>query len=89
MKHSYMAFPDETEVTYSDMNADGTVLVRIETPVDGGFHYAICTLPKYEWKEISGYSQEKMAFFNDLLHNNAHLIIEFAKAGGFENAAAI
>ena len=28
MKHSYVVFPDETEVTYSDMDRKGNVRIR-------------------------------------------------------------
>ena len=89
MKYPYMTLPDQTEITHGDMREDRSVKVYIETPIDGGFHSAYCTLPAYAWSDIKGYSQDEIARFDRLLHNNAHLIIELAEAGGFENAAAV
>ena len=54
MKYPYMTLPDETEITHGDMRDDGTVLVYIETPVDGGFNSAYCVLPSYECSRIQG-----------------------------------
>lgn len=89
MKYPYMTLPDETEITHGDMRDDGTVLVYIETPVDGGFNSAYCVLPSYEWSRIQGYTKDEISRFDELLHNNAHLIIELARAGGFDNATAV
>lgn len=89
MKHSYVVFPDETEVTYSDMDSIGNVRIRIETPADGGFKSFGCMLPSYEIMESVGYTEEELNRLKDFLYNNAHLILEYAAAGGFENAAAV
>ena len=89
MKYPYMTLPDETEITHGDVKEDGTVLVYIETPVDGGFKSAYCVLPTYEWRDIHGYSESEISRYDKLLHNNAHLILELARAGGFENATAV
>ena len=89
MKYPYMTLPDDTEITHGDIGEDGTVQVYIETPVDWGFNSAYCTLPTYEWTRIKGYTQAEVARFDKLLHNNAHLIIELARAGGFDNATAV
>ena len=87
MKYPYMTLPDETEITHGDIREDGTelVLVYIETPVERGFNSAYCVLPSYEWNDVHGYTETEIARFDKLLHNNAHLIIELARAGGFEN----
>ena len=89
MKYSYVVFPDETEVTYSDIDSFGNVAVRIETPVDGGFKSLGCTLPSYQITELIGYSQKEAESLMDFLRHNAHLIIEFAQTGGFENASVV
>lgn len=89
MKHSYVVFPDETEVTYSDMDRKGNVRIRIETPTDGGFKSYSCILPSYEVMESTGYSEPELKKLEEFLYNNAHLILEYAAAGGFENAAAV
>ena len=89
MKHSYVVFPDETEVTYSDMDSKVIVRIRIETPTDGGFKSYSCILPSYEVMESTGYSEPELKKLEEFLYNNAHLILEYAAAGGFENAAAV
>ena len=89
MKYSYVRFPDNTEITYGDPDSNGNVKVRIETPVEGGFNCLGCLLPSYELTECSGYTQAEKEELMDFLRQNAHLLIEFSMAGGFENAAAI
>ena len=89
MKYPYMTLPHETEITHGDIREEGTVLVYIETPVDWGFNSAYCILPSYEWSRVQGYTDAELARFDKLLHNNAHLIIELARAGGFDNATAV
>ena len=89
MKHSYVVFPDETEVTYSDMDSKGNVRIRIETPTDGGFKSYGCILPSYEVLDSAGYSESELKKLKEFLYNNAQLILEYAAAGGFKNAAAV
>ena len=89
MMYPYMTLDDNTEITHSSLQQDQTVKVYIETPVHGGFHHATCILPGYEWTEVYGYSDDEMKEFDDFLHHNAHLIIEMAQEGGFQNAAAV
>ena len=75
--YPFMTLNDETEIVHSDMNADGTVKVYIETPdKKDGFHNMTCYLPTYEIKE-----------FMEIIKSTAHLIMEFAKEGGFEHAS--
>jgi len=86
--YPYMTLPDDTEITHSEMREDGSVEVYIETPdAKDGFHNVKCILPKYIWLDNSGYSEEELKYFEDLVKNNAHLIIEFSQKGGFLNAA--
>ena len=88
MMYSFMTLNDDTEITHSEMKADGKVKVYIETPDEfGGFHNATCWLPDYRWEDIEGYSDTEMAYFKQLIRNNAHLIIEFSQEGGILNAA--
>ena len=79
MMYPFMTLNDDTEITHSEMKADGKVKVYIETPDEfGGFHNATCWLPDYKWEDIEGYSDTEMAYFKQpLVRNNAHLIIEF------------
>ena len=88
MMYQFMTLNDDTEITHSEMKADGKVKVYIETPDEfGGFHNATCWLPDYKGEDIEGYSDTEMAYFKQLIRNNAHLIIEFSQEGGILNAA--
>ena len=88
MMYPYMTLNDDTEITHSEMRADGSVRVYIETPdAKDGFHHAVCWLPGYRWEDISGYSPEEMQCFERLVRDNAHLILEFSQTGGILNAA--
>ncbi|MCQ2595179.1 MAG: hypothetical protein MJ196_07945 [Treponemataceae bacterium] len=88
MIYPYMTLPDNTEITHTELKSDGTVTVYIETPDEkDGFHHAQCVLPKYEWSDVFGYSEEQMAEFKDIVESGAHLIIRFAECGGFTNAS--
>lgn len=88
MVYPFMTLNDDTEITHSEMKAYGKVKVYIETPdINDGFHNATCWLPDYKWEDIVGYSETEMAYFKQLIQNNAHLIIEFSQEGGILNAA--
>ncbi len=87
MMYPFMTLNDDTEITHSEMKADGRVKVYIETPDErDGFHSAVCWLPGYEWEKIDGYSEAEIERFNQLVRNNAHLIIEFSQDGGVLSA---
>ena len=61
MMYPFMTLNDDTEITHSEMKADGKVKVYIETPDDfGGFHNATCWLPDYKWEDIHGYSETEL-----------------------------
>ena len=88
MLHPYLTLNDDTEIVYSEMLSDGRVKVVIETPDEkDGFHSATCYLPDYTWENISGYSEEEMNFFKELIKNNAHVIIEFAQEEDLRHAS--
>ena len=87
MKYPYMTLQDETNIVHSHMREDGTVKVYMERPRDGGFDSAECILPCYEWGAINGFSPEEIKRLDKFVHNNAHLMMEFAQEGGFANAA--
>ena len=88
MMYTFMTLNDDTEITHSEMKADGRVKVYIETPDEkDGFHNAVCWLPEYTWENITGYTEEDMKFFRQLIKNNAHAIIEFSQDGGVLYAA--
>lgn len=88
MMYPYLTLDNDTEITHSEMDSDGRVKVYIETPDEkDGFHNAICYLPDYKWEDVFGYSKDEMDYFEKFVHENAHLIIEFSRKGGFENAS--
>ncbi len=87
MMYPFMTLNDETEIVHSEMKDDGTVKVYIEKPVYDGFHNATCYLPEYKWEDIVGFTEEEMSYYEKLIKNNAHLILEFAQEGGFANAS--
>lgn len=58
-----------------------------EAETDHGFHNMTCYLPSYEITENHGYSSQELNYFLDIIKSTAHLIMEFAKEGGFENAS--
>ena len=87
MMYPFMTLPDDTEITHSEMKPDGLVKVYIETPdLKDGFHNAICWLPEYKW-ENNGYSSIEMEYFQKLIRDTAHLIIEFSQEGGILSAS--
>lgn len=88
MMYPFMTLDDETEIVHSETLPDGKVKVYIEKPdKDDCFHNASCYLPGYEWKEVNGFTQDEITKYQEILESTAHLIIEFAKEGGFENAS--
>ncbi|MBS5064099.1 MAG: hypothetical protein KHZ58_10015 [Hungatella hathewayi] len=88
MMYPFMTLNDDTEITHSEMLPDNKVKVYIETPdLKDGFHNATCYLPDYKWEDICGYSDAEMDYFQQLIRNNAHLIMEFSQKGGILNAS--
>lgn len=88
MMYPFMTLNDETEIVHSEIREDGTVKVYIETPDENdGFHSMTYYLPNYEIKEVNGYSDKQVEEFMELIKSTAHLIMEFAKEGGFEHAS--
>lgn len=71
------------------MKADGTVLVYVETPdAEDGFHSLLCVLPKYEIKDVIGYTKDEQEKILARIKKNAHLIIKYSQIGGFQSDAA-
>ena len=89
MMYPYMTLSDETEIVHSQLIEDKgikKVIVNFERPTDNGFDSARCELPEYKWTEKEGYSDEQIAFFEKLLHSNAHLLYKYAANGGIKIA---
>ena len=75
MIYPYLTLNDGTEYTHSEMKADGTVLVYVETPdAEDGFHSLLCVLPKYEIKDVIGYTKDEQEKILARIKKNAHLI---------------
>ena len=90
MMYPFMTLNDKTEIVHSeayDENGVETVKVYFEKHVYGGFHSAECYLPSYEWKNIDGFSDEEIQKLQEFLESVAHIIIELAREGGFDNAS--
>ena len=88
MMYPFMTLEDETEITHSQMHDDGKVKVYIETPDEKDcFHHATCCLPGYQWEDIYGFTDEDIARFQEIIESTAHLILQFSRQGGFENAS--
>lgn len=88
MMYPFLTLNNDTEITHSEMKPDGSVKIYIETPdFNDGFHNAVCWLPDYKWENINGYSEDDILYFQLLIQNNAHLIMEFSQEGGILNAA--
>jgi hypothetical protein len=88
--YPFLTLEDGTEIVHSDiiLKKDAeTVRVYIEKPVDGGFFSAECMLPGYEWKNVSGFSETEILYFQELIESVAHIIYRLARSGGFDNAA--
>ena len=89
MMYSFMTLDDDTEIVHSELLPDGRVKVYIEKPDEKDcFHNAICYLPDYEWKEINGFDRNEIEKYQEIIESTAHLIMEFAQEGGFDNASS-
>ena len=89
MMYPFLTLDDNTEIVHSDMLTDGKVKVYIEKPDEKEcFHHATCYLPDYEWVDISGFTSTEIERYKEIIESTAHLIMEFSKEGGVENASS-
>lgn len=89
MMYSYLTLADETEITHSQLieeNGERRIEVHFERPTEQGFCSARCELPSYQWKFNDGFSEQELAFFNEFLKHNAHLLYRYAERGGIHCA---
>jgi arginine deiminase len=88
MFYPFLTLDDDTEIVHSEVLDDGSVKVYAETPDETDcFHHMTCYLPDYRLEDVSGYSAAEVERLLEVIRSTAHLILEFAKEGGFENAA--
>ena len=88
MMYPFLTLDDQTEIVHSEMKPDGRVKVYVEKPDEKDFfHNAVCWLPGYQWEDINGFTPAEIARYQELVESTAHLILQFSKEGGVENAA--
>ncbi len=88
MMYPFLTLDDKTEIVHSEMLPDERVKVYLEKPdAKDCFHYATCYLPSYEWVDVFGFSGEEIARYQKVIESTAHLIMQFSREGGFENAS--
>ena len=88
MMYPFLTLDDSTEIVHSEMHQDGTVRVYVEKPdAKDCFHSASCILPGYHWEDVQGFSCSDIDRYQEIIASTAHLILQFAQEGGFENAA--
>ncbi len=88
MMYPFLTLDDKTEIVHSEMLPDERVKVYLEKPdAKDCFHYATCYLPSYEWVDVFGFSDEEIARYQKVIESTAHLIMQFSREGGFENAS--
>jgi len=88
MMYPFMTLDDETEITHSEFLPDDKVKVYVEkADAKDGFHDMTCYLPSYEITSVHGFSKEEQDKYMEIIRSTAHLIMEFSKDGGFENAS--
>ena len=88
MMYPFMTLDDETEITHSEFLPDDKVKVYVEkADVKDGFHDMTCYLPIYEITSVHGFSKAEQDKYMEIIRSTAHLIMEFSKDGGFENAS--
>ncbi|QFJ56325.1 hypothetical protein [Pseudobutyrivibrio xylanivorans] len=57
MKYRFCELFDNTVVSYTEMQSDGSIKTFFECSNYNVKKYAECLLPAYEWSEIEGYSK--------------------------------
>jgi hypothetical protein len=88
MMYPFLTLDDNTEIVHSELLKDGSVKVYMETPDEKlCFKHATCYLPSYRREDVFGYSSEEIAKLEEVIRSTAHLIMQFAQEGGFENAS--
>ena len=88
MMYPFMTLDDETEIVHSEVLEDERVKVYVEKPdTKDCFHHMTCYLPKYELEEVYGFNQSEVDKYMEIIKSTAHLIMQFSKEGGFENAS--
>ena len=67
MMYPFLVLDDATEIVHSQMYEDGSTKVYIEKPVENGSQSATCMLPSYEWKEVTGFSEQDVSRYQEII----------------------
>lgn len=88
MMYPFLTLDDDTEIVHSEMLDGERVKVYVEKPDEKDcFHHMTCYLPEYDISEVFGFSDDEVNKYIDIIRSTAHLIMEFSKTGGLENAS--
>lgn len=89
MLYPFLTLDDATEITHSEFLPSSRVRVYVEKPDEKDcFHHMTCYLPDYSVEEIYGFDDSEVKRYMEVIRSTAHLIIEFSKKGGFDNASS-
>ena len=90
MMYPFLTLDDEAEITHSDFLPTEQVKIYIEKPDEKDcFHHMVCYLPDYSVTDIYGFTEEEVEKYIQIIRSTAHLIMEFSREGGFENASGL
>lgn len=90
MMYPFLTPDDETEITHSEFLPSQKVKIYVEKPDEKDcFHHMSCYLPDYSIDEIFGFNDDEVQKYMEIIHSTAHLIMEFSKERGFENASGL
>ena len=78
MMYPFMTLNDETKIVHSEMLPNGRVKVYIEKPdAEDCFHHATCYLPEYEWTEVTGFTEEEMQKYKEIVESLRLVLIGY------------
>ena len=88
MIYPFMTLDDGTEIVHSERKPNGRVKVYMEKPDEKMcFCSAVGWLPGYQWESVNGFSEDERVHLESVVKSTAHLIMEVADTGGFDNAS--
>lgn len=72
MMYPFLTLDDETEIVHSELLPNGRVKVYIERPdKENCFSSASCYLPEYQWIDISGFTADDIAHYQEIIESCA------------------
>lgn len=68
MYYPFLTMEDSTEMVRSERKPDGSIEIYLEKPdAKDCFRHAICVLPSYQWKEVSGFSNDELSKYQQII----------------------